>query len=530
MDRRSGLAFAAIGCVFAVGCGGGAGGGTTSTTPTGSEFAFGEISGRAAISNPPVTTSSQYVVGTAFTGTFSSLKIRELNPTLSETRIVASSDLFGSGLGLVNYSINGDDAQKITSPATLDVTPSVSSTGKIVFARVISGPSAFQPSSIKAPIVTPSIQMINMDGTGLTQLAPAGFSPSIDSAADKIAFEPDGSDITVENTSTKATTALTLPASSTVESLVMSPDGNTVYAMLDESGTTQAFALPAAGGPPPFSFTTSFGTNAFSGMAVSPDGSELALLENGSPAQVILVGTGGGEQSSPIPMPSGNANGISFSADGQSVAVGTSGTDPNGLYIVNLTTNAVTRITSETSTTEYPAWTPFIKDRTLIAGGGGLLGTRACGVILGQRVEGATSSVVAFDVTTPSSVVMTAQAGSLVSTTNLVFSIDADNITKLAYANTYNWRGIRAIGSGTPVTSANGALVSIDGVSGQVVSLLPFSGTRAVGSKPTIKDMGTIRTITGNFLAVYDKNGNNIAPNGAAVVTIDTKTDAVTLG
>ena len=101
---------------------------------------------------------------------------------------------------------------------------------------------------------------------------------------------------------------------------------------------------------------------------------------------------------------------------------------------------------------------PFTKDRILIAAGGGLLGTRACGMIYGQQAS-RTTSVVAFDVTTPSSVVMTAQTPPNGTQPNLVFSIDADNITKLAYSNSNAWRGIRAIGSGTTATTANGALV-----------------------------------------------------------------------
>src|SRR5262249_10135818 len=129
--------------------------------------------------------------------------------------------------------------------------------------------------------------------------------------------------------------------------------------------------------------------------------------------------------------------------------------------------------------------------------------------------------VVAFDATTPSSVVMTAQTAQSGSFPDLVFSVDADNIIKLAYANSGSWRGIRAIGSGTPVTAANGALVTINSTDGTVVLVLPFSGTRATDSKPMVKQNGSSVTCSGHFLAAYDKDGKNVAPNGASIVTID---------
>jgi hypothetical protein len=197
------------------------------------------------------------------------------------------------------------------------------------------------------------------------------------------------------------------------------------------------------------------------------------------------------------------------------------------ISIVDIASDTQTDFTGPSDDCFDPCWMPFVKDRTLVSSAGGLLGTHACGVIYSQDGK-ATTSVIAFDATTPSSVVMTAQTTANSTSPNLVFSIDADNITKLAYANGFAWRGIRAIGTSTPVTSANGALVSIDSSDGTVVGLLPFSGTRAANSRPTVSDSGSIRTFSGHFLAVYDSKGSNLAPHGASTVRLDMKTKILT--
>ena len=498
---------------FVVGCGGGGNG--VNTPPADTSFSFGNFSGRAAATNPPVSVSSQNAIGTAFTGTFSSLKVRDLNPSLQETRIIGTTDLFGPGKGLVSFAPDGTDPQKLTSPQTgwADAFPSSSVTGKVVFQRYTG--------------TFPAVEIMNSDGSSLTQLVSLGASPYIDLAGDKVAYAPpNNTEVSVMTLATQAIVHIPLPTNWTVESLVLSPDGSMVYALLVSDGSATLSFTPSNGSDV-FHVLHDFATAPAQDLAISPSGSELTVLVSGSPAYMVHVGAINGETTSPTNLPGNGASGVSYGADGNELVVGSLTAGVLGLYTYS-SAAGFSRITSETATTQFPCWTPFIKDRTLISGGGGLLGTRACGVVFGQRVGGDTSSIVAFDVTTPSSVVMTAQNTGAQSP-NLVFSADADSITKLAYVNTSNWRGIRAIGSGTTVLGANGALISLDGGSGQVVSILPFSGTRALGSHPTVTDNGSMRTFSGSFLAVYDKDGKNLAPSGASVVTLDTKTGALSV-
>jgi hypothetical protein len=141
-----------------------------------------------------------------------------------------------------------------------------------------------------------------------------------------------------------------------------------------------------------------------------------------------------------------------------------------------------------------------------------------------------TTGVVAFDVTTPSSVVMTAETGLSTTADNLVFMVDADSIIKMAFANGNNWRGIRIIGSGTTTLTANGALVSFSASTGFITSILPFTGTRATGSRPTVRQDGSKLIFTGQFSGAFDASGSNLAPNGASRVVLDSKAGSMTIG
>ena len=515
MQLRHVSGFIALSALLAAGCGGSAGG-SNAGAPVG-DFAFGELSGRAAVSNPPISSSSEYIIGTAFTGTFSSLKIRELNPSISETRIVATSVQFGPGAAIYSFAIDGSDPQKITPNVAnvFDLHPTASANGKVLFERTIGG-------------VT-SLNLINMDGSGLTQLVASGvFSCAMDAAGDRVAYNTGPASVTVVNLNNNAQTVIPMPGGTTgIGALALSPEGSILYTLTNDAGSYGLVSMLSNGTGGVIMSTPIPGTP--NSMAISPDGSEIALTFTGAPAQVDRVGMASGAVVT-FPLFSSQVAGISYSADGKQFVVSTGPDGQNdGLYLTPLDFSSFTRITSLTAVTAFPSWSPFIRDRTLISGGGGLLGTRACGVILGERSQGGTTSVVAFDVTTPSSVVMTAQSLSNLSNTSLVFSIDADNITKLAYANTTSWKGIRAIGPSTPVLSANGALVSLDGIDGSVISVLPFNGTRAAGSRPTVTDNGSIRTFSGSFLAVYDKSGKNLAPHGASIVKLDTKTEALSV-
>jgi Tol biopolymer transport system component len=220
---------------------------------------------------------------------------------------------------------------------------------------------------------------------------------------------------------------------------------------------------------------------------------------------------------------------LTYSPDGKKFALSAyTGSNVVNLYTMNIDGTGLMRITNRAATFEYVSWSGFPKDRSLVAASGGSFGTRASGIIYTQQGPG-TSSVLLLDVTTPSSLVMTQTTGLNANGPNLVFSVDADSITKMTYQNRSPYRGTKVIGPGASIPTANGALISIDSGSGQVVGVLPFNGSRSADSRPTFKDVGNTRVFTGAFLGVYDRSGVNVAPSGASEVRLDIATGKLTV-
>lgn len=511
---RFGHAFATTIALAAVwGCGGGAGRGTTSSAnPIESNFAAGDLAGRAAISNPPLTTNSAYVAATALTGTISSLKLRALNPTLAETRIFYDSNA-GDLADIYSVSPDGSGIQRLTTAPQGDIHPSASASGKVAFVSSRDG--------------NPEIYIMNGDGSGQTRLtthAAIDTQPSISADGTKVAFLSNRGGSYQPHVVDVASKVVTLLTIETAESVEITPNGSLVYFTHNNGSDYHIRVVSATGGT---SSLVLISPEAVRNFALSPDGSEIAIATTGASNDTVTRHNLFSSKRATYVMP-GWTNGLSYSPDGQQLVVASlDATTSVGLYLVSLS-GSMTRITNKMSDSRFPSWGSFVRERTLIAGGGGTLGTRAVGLVYGQKGS-ATTSVVTFDATTPSSVVMTRQTPNDTNSPNLIFSADADSIIKMAFANGNAWQGIRIIGSGTPVLSANGALISIDSYTGQVVSILPFIGTRASGSRPTVHDKGSTRVFQGQFLAVYDRAGKNLAPNGATTVRLNVSTGAISV-
>lgn len=490
------------------------GGNSSPTSPVvDSDFAAGDLVGRAAATNPPVTTTSNAVAATGIKGTFSSLKLRELEPSLDETRIIHTSNYQGS-YQLYSMAPDGSDSTKITSINGAIVDVDASPQGKIAYTAYIAGNYDIYTANLDGTSPTPIVSNPASDGV-----------PRWSSDGTKIAFVSDRTgtyNIFILNLATLAVTQVTNYSGSGpfIFDLVFSRDGSYIY----YNTGTSILRIPSSGG-----ITTTIRATAggFQHLAASPDGSEIAITESNTGTYSIIrqgVSTGAA-----VVIPVDNVvQGIAYSPDSEKLVFSMSGSTFNSnVFVLDKDTGSIQKITNNLGYNDDVTWSYPVKDRTLIAGGGGILGTTAAGVIYAQQ-GASTKSVVTFEATTPSSVVITAQTGLGDPTPNLVFSVDADNIPKMAFANGTNWRGTRIVGSGTPVLSANGALVSIDAFTGKVVSILPFSGSRATGARPTVKIENGKQTFTGSFVAAYDSAGKNVAPNGATRVEYDPRTGALT--
>ncbi|MEZ0327219.1 MAG: hypothetical protein ACAH95_15070 [Fimbriimonas sp.] len=133
----------------------------------------------------------------------------------------------------------------------------------------------------------------------------------------------------------------------------------------------------------------------------------------------------------------------------------------------------------------------------LLVGTGGLFNTLAAGVLISQsgpRLFGA----VAWDATTRSTSTLTYEKDASNDHT-IVYRIEADAITKLAFTQNNSFKFVSALSAG----AVNGAFVSFDGQTGRTVSVVCYNETRS-DSRPRITRNGSTATIQGNSLSEFN--------------------------
>jgi hypothetical protein len=162
--------------------------------------------------------------------------------------------------------------------------------------------------------------------------------------------------------------------------------------------------------------------------------------------------------------------------------------------------------------------------RTLV-GTGGLLGPTAAGFLFAQSGD-VVSSVVAFDATTRTSAQVGALTGLTPDLPNVVFSVEANSLTRLAFVNGSTPKATVVIGAGGNVATATGAVVSFNAATGLVVAVLPYTSNRSTDG-PTVHREDGVSVLRGPFLGVWDGEGRNLAPNGASEVRIAEGTGVV---
>ena len=119
--KRIPLAFV-LGTIFFAftGCGGGSGQGSENLQ--GADFHFGNLGGRAAISNPPVTTNSYNVTATGLTGSIAALFLTDTSPDLRETKIAFTSNR-GGNEEIYLMNADGSGQTNLTNTAAQDFSP-----------------------------------------------------------------------------------------------------------------------------------------------------------------------------------------------------------------------------------------------------------------------------------------------------------------------------------------------------------------------------------------------------------------------
>ncbi len=121
-----------------------------------------------------------------------------------------------------------------------------------------------------------------------------------------------------------------------------------------------------------------------------------------------------------------------------------------------------------------------------------------------------------FNTTTPSTATIT-QSGTNSSGAPLAFTLGGDAITNISYANVYNGTHVSI-----PLTSTPTAVITVDALTGMVDYVVPAIAGKA--HPMASKSVGNALTYSGQFSAIYDGTGKNLAPNGATSVEFDRAT------
>jgi hypothetical protein len=296
---------------------------------------------------------------------------------------------------------------------------------------------------------------------------------------------------------------------------------NTQIALLASTGPNFTPYLIAASGGPETPFDPSVFSSGSLVLQWSPDGTKLATTStNSNGTTAVIADAANNEIATNLPQQTTYMLDPSFAPDGKTLAVAESGTQnvttAFSLCTMSLGGGSNTPLVPSNGVTGayFPQWSPYFGPRAFVGSGGSMF-TSAAGFLWSERGSGF-SSLLSFTATTPADATITAETSNG-SSSSVVFDLHADKITSLKYTNGY-YLTASAI---SPNTSD--CLVSFDSALGTITTAVPFAQTKTQ-SKTTRKVLGAVATYTGNFPAIYDCKGVNLAPGGASTVSLDLTT------
>jgi len=504
--------------LMAVGCGGGGGAGSLGnvTGPT-QKGNIGPIA--VSYSGHPqaeINGSSNQVTAEGQAGaSYTSLSMNPA-PNLNSTFLLFTRYLSGSAYQIYTMSPYSSQTQALLVHTSSNAYPTISHSGVIAFEA--------------NPFGTPTLVTMKTDGSSERVLSVPGYAGGIP------AISPNGQTITYQDSSgsvytvpvgggtpTKIYTGL---GGSNDSPPVWSPTSNVIAFTDFRSGTSywNTFTIASTGGATTNVTPLGYQDDEVLAQGWSPDGTTLACREyapGASTANLMTINLAGGSDN--ILTQSGFSDNFgSFSPDGGRIAFyrySTGGATP-GIYISDVVGSNLQLMLEDPTTgasgpVESIAWSPFLESQTFVGAYGAITTSPVDGFLVAQCAS-QFASLLTFTATTPSTATISQSANNS-NGAPMIYTLAADSINNVSYTNSYNG-GHTSI----PLTSTPLTLVSIDAITGQVDLVAPAVVGKA--HSMATRSSGTATTYTGQFSAIYDGNGKNLAPSGATTLEIDKTT------
>lgn len=487
-------------------CGGGtetpAGGG-------GEEFTMGSLTTRIALVSGPVNAGGSGATITGLTGSLTSARL-----TMLGQGKIAFYSLRDGSEEIYVMNADGSEQTRLTFNTTRDFVPVLSPDGsRIAFCS--------------GPLGQRDIYVMNADGTEVTRLtSEAGddVNPHWSPDGSKLVFAStrDGNyEVYVMNADGTGQTRLTVSPGDD-DHANWSPDGNRIAFASTRDGNWEIYVMNADG-----SAQTRLTSNPATDYlpAWSPDGGKIAFMSSRDGDEEIWVMNADGSGQWQLTYNTVFDSHPAWSPDGRRIALHvSSGGFGWDIYVMNADGTGRTQLTTHPADDYGPAWG---KGMTLnLVGAGGQLANSAGGFLYARCGETPRSFLV-FDAASRSSLRLSAftEQSNL---SNAVFHLTADSITSMKMIDLQNPRAVvvTLVGAGGIPPGTKAMLISYSTSSGRLDALIPYTRSRS-GDAPGVHEEGGVQVLRGEFPAVLDSQGNNLAPNGASEVRIDTRTGKV---
>jgi hypothetical protein len=456
--------------------------------------------------------SNQVSIDTQAGASYTSFAIQP-TPALDSTVLAITRDLNSQGDQIYTVPALGTGAPSILLHATASAYPSFTQGGAICFENQVG--------------TTFSVESVLSDGTQQkVLLANTLCYPTISPNGATIAYVDTGGNIWTVPAAGGTAKEIYSGGKAIGYPVIWSPNSLQIaFTGLNPTTSTSNVYTMANTGSTPVDVTPGSiqnGVMAVSGW--SPDSLSLGCTytaNGGTNSTAFLLSLSGGEDLMPTPTGFSDSS-VCFSPDNLRIAFyrSNAGGATPGVYESDAAgSNPVLVVpdppsSGSTGPVVGIAWSPF-HERILYVGSGGILSSGpVAGFLLGQNGD-AFASLTTFTATTPSTATIASASGNT-SGGSQAFNLTADNISNISFTNSWN-------GSHTSIslTSTPSAVVSINGTTGLVAFVAPGKfGKKTVS--PSSGASGTA-TYTGQFTAIYDSSGKNLAPSGATSIQVDPK-------